>query len=212
MKRRYRQTRRAEAAAETRRRIVDAAIQLHTTVGPAQTTISAIAERAGVERLTVYRHFPREDELFRACVTHGWERFPPPDHRAWAKIGDPERRLRAALTELYAYYGGVGDALLVIVGDFPRVPALAALNTPYLATWDDMRDVLARGWKARRPRRQTLLAALAHSLDLSTWESLVRRRELPEADAVELLVGMVRCAGPNREGSATTSRSSTTAQ
>lgn len=194
MKRRYRQTRRAEATAETRRRIVDAAIRLHATVGPAQTTISAIAEQAGVERLTVYRHFPREDELFRACVTHGWERFPPPDHRAWSRIGDPELRLRSALAELYAYYGEVGDALLLIVGDFPRVPALAALNAPYLAAWGEMRDVLARGWNRRGRGRAALLAGIAHSLDLTTWESLVRRQGLPEADAVELLVGMVRCA------------------
>lgn len=194
MKRRYRQTRRAEASSETRRRIVDAAIQLHTTVGPANTTISAIAERAGVERLTVYRHFPGEEELFRACVTHGWELFPLPDYRAWAKLDDPEHRLRTALTELYAYYGGVGDAFLVIVRDFPRVPTLAALNAPYFAKWEEMRDVLARGWKRRGRRRQALLAAIAHSLDLSTWESLVRRQGLSDADAVELLMGMVRCA------------------
>jgi AcrR family transcriptional regulator len=192
MKRTYRQTRRAEASAKTRRRIVEAAIQLHTTVGPAQTTISAIAERAGVERLTVYRHFPRDEELFRACVTHGWERFPPPDHHTWAKIDDPERRLRIALAELYAYYGGVGDAFLVIVRDFPLVPTLAALNAPYFAKWEDMRDVLARGWKRRGRRRSALLAAIAHSLDLSTWESLVRRRGMSDAGAVELLVGMVR--------------------
>jgi AcrR family transcriptional regulator len=194
MNRKYRQTRRAEASAETSRRIVDAAIQLHTTVGPAQTTISAIAEQAGVERLTVYRHFPREEELFRACVTHGWERFPPPDHHAWAKIDDPERRLRTALTELYAYYGGVGDAFLVIVRDFPRVPTLAALNAPYFAKWDEMRDVLARGWRRRGRRRKSLLAAISHSLDLSTWESLVRRQGMSNAGAVELLVGMARCA------------------
>jgi AcrR family transcriptional regulator len=194
MKRAYRQTRRAEASAETRERIVDAAIHLHTTVGPARTTISAIAERAGVERLTVYRHFPREEELFRACVTHGWERFPPPDHRVWAKIADPERRLRTALTELYAYYAAVGDALAVIVRDFPRVPTLATLNAPYLATWEVMGDVLTRGWNRRGRRREMLLAAIAHSLDLSTWESLVRRQSIPEEDAVELLVRLVRSA------------------
>jgi AcrR family transcriptional regulator len=192
MKRAYRQTRRAAARAETSRRIVDAAIQLHMTVGPARTTISAIAEQAGVERLTVYRHFPREEELFRACVTDGWERFPPPDHRAWTKVADPERRLRTSLTELYAYYGGVGDALSVIVRDFPRVPVLAELNAPYFEKWDDMRDVLARGWKRRGRRRHVLLAAIAHSLELSTWESLVRRQGLPEADAVELLIRLVR--------------------
>jgi AcrR family transcriptional regulator len=194
MKRAYRQTRRAQAKAGTRRRIVAAAIQLHTTVGPARTTISAIAAEAGVERLTVYRHFPREEELFRACVEHGWELFPPPDHRAWSKIADPERRLRTALSEMYAYYGVAGEALAVIVSDFPRVPTLAALNAPYLARWDEMRAVLARGWKQRGRRRRALLAAIGHSLDLSTWESLVRRQGLPDADAVELLVRVVRSA------------------
>lgn len=194
MKRRYRQTRRAEASAETRRRIVDAAIELHSTVGPARTTISAIAEGAGVERLTVYRHFPDEADLYRACVTHGWERYPPPDHGAWARIVDPEQRLRTALAELYAYYGDVGDALLVIVRDFPHVPTLAALNAPYLASWGEMRAVLARGWKTRGRRRRALIAAIGHSLDVSTWESLVRRQGLSEADAVELLMRLVRCA------------------
>ena len=190
----YRQTRRAKSSTETRERIVDAAIRLHMTVGPARTTISAIAEQAGVERLTVYRHFPQEELLFRACVTQGWESFPPPDHQAWVKIADPERRLRTALTELYGYYGSVGDALAVIVRDFPHVPTLAALNAPYLAKWDEMRDVLARGWNRRGRQRQALLAALAHSLDLSTWDSLVRRQGLPEGDAVELLIRLVRCA------------------
>ncbi len=164
------------------------------TLGPARTTISAIAEQAGVERLTVYRHFPREEELLRACVAHGWERFPPPDHRTWTRIADPERRLRTALTELYAYYGAVGEALAVIVRDFPHVPTLAALNAPYLARWGRMRDVLTRGWNRRGRRRETLLAAIAHSLDLSTWESLVRRQGLTEEDAVELLVRLVRSA------------------
>jgi AcrR family transcriptional regulator len=194
MKRAYRQTRRAAATAETTRRIIAAAIQLHMTVGPARTTISAIAEHAGVERLTVYRHFPNEEELLRACVTHGWERFPPPDHRAWGKIADPEERLRTALTELYAYYGRVGDALGVIVRDLPRVPTLAALNAPYLARWAHMRDALAQGWGRRGRRRQALLAAIAHSLDLSTWESLVRRQELSEEDAIALLARLVRGA------------------
>ena len=194
MKRAYRQTRRAESSAQTRGRIVDAAIHLHTTVGPARTTISAIADRAGVERLTVYRHFPREEELLHACVRHGWKRFPPPDHRPWAKIADPERRLRAALTELYDYYGAVGDALALIVRDFPHVPTLAVLNAPYLAKWEEMRDVLARGWNRRGRRRAMLLTALAHSLDLSTWESLVRRQGLSHEDAVDFLLRLNRYA------------------
>lgn len=182
-------------AQRTHLRIVDAAIELHTTVGPARTTISAVAGRAGVQRLTVYRHFPREEDLLRACVVHGWERYPPPDPGSWRRVRDPRRRLRVALAELYEYYGRVGDAFLVIVRDFPRVPALAALNVPYFAKWDEMRDALAPGWGRRgEQQRRLLLAAIAHALELETWESLVRRRGLPDEDAIELLAGLVEAA------------------
>jgi AcrR family transcriptional regulator len=179
---------------KTHRRIVEAAIGLHTTVGPARTTISAIAARAGVQRLTVYRHFPEEEDLFRACVVHGWEQVPPPSADPWARIGDPEERLRVALDELYEYYGRVGDAFLVLMRDFPRVPALAALNAPYFAKWAEMRDVLAAGWGRRGKRRRLLLAALEHALDLTTWHSLVRERKLSDREAVDLVVGLVRSA------------------
>jgi AcrR family transcriptional regulator len=194
MSRKYMQRRRAESTDATRRRITEAAIALHTTVGPAATTVSAIAERAGVERVTVYRHFPDETALFRACTTHGWEMFPPPPHERWAKIEDPEERLRQALTELYAYYGRVGEAFLTIIHDFPRVPVLAQLNEPSFAVWTaSMRDTLARGWKRRGRRRRLLLAALEHAVDLKTWQSLVRERGLSDADAISLLVRLVRC-------------------
>jgi AcrR family transcriptional regulator len=178
----------------THRRIVDAAIELHTTIGPARTTVSAVAARAGVQRLTVYRHFPGEDDLLRACVVHGWERFPPPDPSGWARISDPRERLQAGLGELYEYYGRVGDAFVVLVSDFPRVPLLAALNEPYFARWGEMRDVLAAGWGRRGPRRRRLLAALEHAVDLGTWHSLVRQRGLQDADAIELLAGLVEAA------------------
>jgi AcrR family transcriptional regulator len=194
MARPYRQTRRAETTAETRQRIVDAAIELHMTDGPARTSISAIAERAGVERLTVYRHFPDQEDLLRECVSHGWERFPPPDHREWVKEPDPEKRLRVALTELYAYYEVVGDALGVIVRDLPRVPELAALNAPHLARWERMREVLEQGWSRRGRRRRAVRAAIALSLELTTWESLVRRQGLDPGEAVELMVRMAACA------------------
>jgi AcrR family transcriptional regulator len=194
MARGYRQTKRATASAETEQRIVDATIQLHMTVGPARTTISAIAERAGVERLTVYRHFPDPNALLRRCTADGWARFPPPDPRAWAKVTDPEKRLETALTELYEYYDLVGEALAVILRDLPLVPALAALNAPHLATWDSMREVLERGWNRRGRRRRATRAAIALSLELTTWEALVRRQRLEPAEAVELLVRAVRCA------------------
>src|SRR5688572_5888882 len=104
MSRKYELKRRAERQAETRRRIVDATVGLHTSVGPARTTISAIAERAGVERHTVYAHFPDERALFQACSTHWRELHPLPDSARWESIADPQRRLRAALQDVYAWY------------------------------------------------------------------------------------------------------------
>src|SRR6476660_9885741 len=102
--RRYQQKRRAEHQAETRQRIVEAMVALHGEVGPARTTISAIAERAGVERLTVYRHFPDETEMFQACTTHYATVVPQPDPAKWGSIEEPAERLRAALLAFYDYY------------------------------------------------------------------------------------------------------------
>src|SRR3990170_3766702 len=103
-KRKYELKKRAEEMAETRRRITEAAVGLHGTVGPARTTLSAVAKRAGVQRHTVYRHFPTEAELFGACSAHYFTAHPWPDPEPWRAIGDPHQRLARALDELYAYY------------------------------------------------------------------------------------------------------------
>src|SRR3954465_951907 len=100
----YTKRRRAELEEETRRRITAATVELHREVGPARTTISAIAERAGVERLTVYRHFPDERSMFEACTTHYASEVPQPDPAKWAGIEEPAERLRAALLAFYDYY------------------------------------------------------------------------------------------------------------
>src|SRR5919107_1985901 len=102
--RKYQKIRRAEQQAETRQRIVEAMVALHREVGPARATISAIAERAGVERLTVYRHFPDERSMFEACTTHYATEVPQPDPASWADIDDPAERLRAVLLTFYEYY------------------------------------------------------------------------------------------------------------
>ena len=104
MTRKYDMKRRAKRQEETRQRIVEATVELHKTVGMARTTISAIAEKAGVERLTVYRHFPDERALFSACSGHYMAANPPPDPALWTQVADPEKRLRVALTEVYAYH------------------------------------------------------------------------------------------------------------
>src|SRR6478672_3356810 len=103
--RKYRMSRRAESQRETRRRITESAVELHGTLGPAHTTMSAVAEHAGVRRSTLYRHFPDEGALFDACSAHWSAANPPPDLAAWAAIDDPDARLQTALDELYAFYG-----------------------------------------------------------------------------------------------------------
>src|SRR6476469_5926026 len=101
----YRMKRRAESQRRTRERITESAVALHGTVGPARTTMSAVAEQAGVRRSTLYRHFPDEASLFEACSAHWAAANPPPDLVAWSLVGDPGERLTQALGELYAFYG-----------------------------------------------------------------------------------------------------------
>jgi AcrR family transcriptional regulator len=110
-KRPYRKKRRAELEEQTRLRITESAVELHGTLGPSRTSMSAIAERAGVRRSTLYRHFPDEVAVFQACSAHWAAAHPPPDLGAWAAIEDPDERLATALGELYAYYRS-GESML----------------------------------------------------------------------------------------------------
>jgi AcrR family transcriptional regulator len=201
MARKYEMRRRAERVEATRQRITEAAVELHGTLGPARTTISAIAELAGVERLTVYRHFPDEDALFRACSSHWRQQNPPPALSAWT-AADPVQRLDAALEELYAWYRRTEDMRANVLRDRPLVPALAAP----LREWDGFmqacRDVLARGWGARGRRRALLLAAIGHALDFPTWVSLARQG-LDDREAARLMTQLaVSAAGREATSSA----------
>jgi AcrR family transcriptional regulator len=202
MPRKYELKRRAGRKEETRRRIVDATVALHEEVGPARTSISAIAERAGVERLTVYRHFPDDASLFAACSHRFTERHTPPDPEAWAAIADPVARLRTALTAFSAFYRD-GEAMLTnIERDAPQLPILRdvlAARVPYLSR---VREVLLAGWQTTDEDRPLLLAALDHALDFQTWRSIVRRNSVSEEQAQELMIRLVVGAAgvPHREG------------
>jgi AcrR family transcriptional regulator len=194
MTRKYELKRRAEHKERTRQRIVEAALQLHGSVGPAKTTISAIAERAGVRRMTVYRHFPDERALFEACTTHGYATYPPPDPAPWKEIADPEERLRRGLGDLYAYYRFTGSMWAKFLRDADEIPVLAELGVaPYLEYLETLREVLAVGWRARGKRRKRLIAALGHALELQSWISLTERQGLDDEQAVDFMVRMVRC-------------------
>src|SRR5918993_3009485 len=145
--RRYQKKRRAEQEAETRQRIVEAMVALHREVGPARTTISAIAERAGVERLTVYRHFPDERSMFEACTSHYATLVPGPDPAGWTGKEEPAERLRAALLAFYDYYRRAEDVLTHAVRDVPQLPALAAVLSPWEKFVGGVREDLLERWQ-----------------------------------------------------------------
>ncbi|HEY7256864.1 MAG TPA: helix-turn-helix domain-containing protein [Solirubrobacterales bacterium] len=201
-RRRYRKRLRAQQEDETRRRITEATVGLHGTIGPAQTTISAIAERAGVQRATVYRHFPDEESLFAACSAHWIGANPRPDLGEWAAIADPDERLRVGLGELYAWFERGEYMLEKTSRDAAVVPAL---GKPIAASarWSEAAaETLMEGRPERGSRRRRARAALGHAVTFGTWRSLVRDQGLSRAAAVALMAAMVggraRSARPHR--------------
>lgn len=184
MPRKYEFRKRAEGLAETRRRIVNAAVELHTTAGPAQTSIAAIAERAGVQRHTVYAHFPDLRSLFAACSRHWDDANPFPDASPWFELEDPERRLRTALDDVYAWYERVEPELALFLRDASLVPENGEIMEEQATHLAVLADGLARGFSRRRKAR----AAIGHALEFETWRSLVRRQGLSRRSAVDAMV------------------------
>ncbi len=170
-KRHYRLRARAERVAETRARIIEAIMRLHQEVGPHQTTISAIAARAGVERLTVYRHFRNEAEMFAACSHRYLELNPPPDPAAWAGEPDPRRRARRALGDLYAFFGRTSTMLEKTYRDVGEYDSLKRIMDQFDAYLRRLADDLAPGWpRYKTDARQRVI--LRHAVKFATWRSL----------------------------------------
>jgi AcrR family transcriptional regulator len=192
-KRKYELKKRAEQVGETRRRITEAAIELHGTVGPSRTTMSAVAERAGVERRTLYRHFPTEAELFEACSTHYFSANPRPDLSNWRAIRDPQQRLERALDELYAYYERTEPMFSNVLRDAELVDFARDAVAPLNAYLDEAADLLIVGRGARGRRRQLLRGAVRHVLDFSTWHSL-SSNGIGRSDAARLVTELVAAA------------------
>ena len=159
-----------------------------------------MAERAGVDRLTVDRHFPDGRSLFEACSRHWREMHPPPDLSEWAATEARAARVTRALSDLYAWYRETHPMLENVIRDRPFVPALegpaaepalegpAAERTAYV---DAAVRALVRGWTTSRIRRATLAAAVAHPIDPTTWRSLTRNG-VSDTDAVALMATFVR--------------------
>ena len=193
-KRKYRLKKRAESMAETRQRIAAAAVELHGTVGPARTTWSAVADRAGVQRHTVYRHFPTESELFGACSAHFFAEHPLPDPEPWREIRDPRQRLRRALNDLYAYYESTRQMFGNVLRDAELVEDLRPTLVPMQEYLDAVTELLTEGWPARGHRRKLLEAATRHAVDFQTWRSLAGDGSITRAEALELVAAMVGSA------------------
>jgi AcrR family transcriptional regulator len=183
MTRTYTLRRRAEQQAETRQRIVEAAVELHSSVGPARTTLTMIAERAGVQRHTLYAHFPEERDVFLACSGLVYERDPMPDAEAWRAIEDRRERLRAGLTAVYGWFARNANLVACVLRDVehhPLVQEITATRTaPRVAAWH---EVLGAGLTAKQ-------RALMHlALGFYTWRALVRESGMEQAAAVDAMV------------------------
>ena len=184
MARTYELKKRAEQLAETRQRIVEAAVELHTTAGPSKTSIAAIAEYAGVQRHTVYAHFPDLRSLIGACSSH-WEAANPfPERRTWSAIQEPERRLRVALEAVYAWYERVEPDLALFRRDASLVPETGEIVEQHANHLDALAAELAEDFTPTRGAR----AAIGHALEFETWRSLVRRQRLSRRAAIDAMI------------------------
>ena len=193
-KRKYELKKRAEQMGETRRRITEAAIELHGSVGPSRTTLSAVAERAGVERRTLYRHFPNEADLFAACSAHYFTANPWPELGEWRSIRDPRQRLEQALDELYAYYERTEPMFSNVLRDAEVVDFARDAVAPLNAYLDEAAEILTAGRQVRGRRRQLVKGAVRHALAFSTWQSL-SVNGIGRSDAVKLSAALVEAAG-----------------
>jgi AcrR family transcriptional regulator len=182
----YIQTRRADQQADTRRRIVEATVDLHSEIGPALTTISMVAERAGVQRHTVYAHFPDERSLHLACSGLAMERSPLPDATLWEQITDRGERLRVGLEALYGWYERNAELAACVLRDaefHPLTREIIDLRMgPQMRRY---RDVLGEGLKARQR------AMLQLALSFYTWRTLTRDGDLSRDDAAAAMASAI---------------------
>jgi AcrR family transcriptional regulator len=189
MARSYTLKRRAEHQAETRQRILEAAVALHGSVGPARTSLSMIAERAGVQRNTLYAHFPDERSLAMGCSALHLERHPPPDAAAWASLPAGAARLREGLHTVYGWYRGAADVIACVLRDAEHHELTREISElrfgPPVAAWH---EVLGEGLSD--PQRALLHLALS----FHSWRALATDCGVPDGDAAALMVRAIDTA------------------
>ncbi len=189
-KRKYELRKRADKQAETRRRIVEATVMFHSTIGPARTTVADVCREADIERTTFYRHFPDELSLFKECRAFVEHERPLPDPNSCASIADPIARLRAGLAAAYAYYRQYEGPMAAIIRDSEVMPAGGA----FFQFADRLRDVMVAAWRGKGKRHTRILAACGHAADFQAWRSLARKQGLSDPAVIEAMVALVRAA------------------
>lgn len=189
-KRKYNKTRRAEQQEVTRERIVEATVALHEELGPANTSIKAIAEKAGVQRLTVYRYFPDDVSLFEACTSHWFSINPPPDAALWLDIEGAGKQTYAAFLAFSQYYRVTETMWTGAYRDVERLTALRGPMNKFEVYIDSVRDGLLSTWKLKGKSRQQLSITLRHCLRFSTWQSL-KQEQLKDKQIAELMLSWI---------------------
>ena len=180
--------RRSENIDDTRLKIVEATVELHSTLGPATTTVMGIAGKAGVTRATVYRHFPDELSLFDACSMHWLSQQVGPSPDVWAQIADAEERLQAGLADLYRFYRNGESMLTLIYRDLAYLPEKHQLE---LQEKDDhCREVLLAAFPKRSRAEHRLRAVVGHAVSFGTWRSLCINNQLSNKAAVDVMVDL----------------------
>jgi AcrR family transcriptional regulator len=185
--------RRRDQLESMRQRITEAAFELHATVGPAQTSISAVAERAGVQRHTVYHHFPDMTSLMRACTAHGMQISGIPSPDRWLAIADPTERLRRGLGDLYGYYSANAQMLGNVIRDMPVMAQIGGTEE-FVEHMTGLFSALAQGWADEPGRGRLRMAAIGHAMAFETWRSLTGYG-LSDGEATETMVGFVTMVG-----------------
>ena len=197
--------RRAKAQEATRLRITESAVELHQTLGPSQTTMAAVAQRAGVQRSTLYRHFPDEAALFDSCRAHWYASHPPPDLARWRAITSLDERLVVALTELYAWYRSTGTMLDALIRDETHVPAVGEQFGAFHARLDEAHELLLAGRGLRGRSRERVSALLRLAVKFESWRALCREGGLLDRQAAELMATAVAAASIGGPAERTTS-------
>lgn len=189
-KRKYTKSKRAELQSKTRERIIDAVMALHEELGPANTSIKAVAEKAGVQRLTVYRYFPDEDSMFMACTSKWFGLNPPPHLSEWDAIDDAEQRSYAALMAFNQYYRGTETMWQGVYRDMNHVIAMQKPMAEFENYINQQRDDLLVAWKARGKKKLQLSLTLRHCLRFSSWHSL-KMENLNDKQITELMMSWI---------------------